>query len=380
MHADPTPSDRRTPPAGRFRALAMAAILALHGAGIASAASVQELARLKGHERSSLVGLGIVIGLDGTGDRNKDSLVAARPFAQYLKNLDASIGSLEELRKTDSFAIVQVSMTIPPTGAAEGDRVDVTVSSLFNAKSLAGGTLVVSMLRLPLPDATDLPVLAFAQGPVEITGSSPRDGIVRVGGQMLRSVVGEPVQPDGSVRLVVRDEFAGYPVANAIAAVVNEEMALLGERDVARVEDAKTIRVRVPVRDQRDPSGFLARVLTFHVDQTLIRTPARVVINEREGIIVVTASVEIRPVAITHSGLQITTITPDPVGTPEFPVATTTRWAGVATGPMPAGAGPTRLADLLRALDQLDVPAKDQIAIIYELRRSGALSAEIVNQ
>lgn len=377
------PNRRSFAPSAMARRLAITlipAILALPGAGIASAASIQELARLKGHERSSLVGLGIVIGLNGTGDRNKDSLVAARPFAQYLKNLDASIGSLEELRKTDSFAIVQVSMSIPPMGAAEGDRIDVTVSSLFNAKSLAGGTLVASMLRLPLPDASDLPVMAFAQGSVEVTASTPRDGQVRLGGQMLRSVLGDPVQPDGSVQLVVRDEFAGYPVSNAIAAIINEEMSLLGERDVARVEDAKTIRLRVPARDRRDPSAFLARVLTFHVDPSLIRTPARVVINEREGIIVVTESVEIRPVAITHAGLQITTITPEPVGTPEFPVATTTRWAGLATGAAPGGPGPTRLADLLRALDQLDVSAKDQIAIIYELRRSGALSAEIVNE
>lgn len=336
--------------------------------------------RLKGLERSTLVGLGIVIGLNGTGDRNKDSLAAARPFAQYLKNMDASLGSIDELRKTDSYAIVQVAMTIPPVGAAEGDRFDITVSSLFNAKSLAGGTLVVSMLRLPLPDASDLPVMAFAQGPVEITGSSPRDGVVRLGGQMLRSVMGDPVQGDGTVALIVRNEFAGYPVASAVAGVINEEMALLGERGVARVEDAKTIRLRVPARDRAEPSSFLARVLTFHVDRSLLRTPARVVVNEREGIIIVTDHVEIRPVAITHAGLQITTITPEPIGTPEYPVATTTRWAGVATGAAPGSPGSTRLADLLRALDQLDVSARDQIAIIYEMRRSGALSAEIVSE
>jgi len=356
------------------------AILALLGAGVARAATVQEIARVKGHERNTIVGLGIVIGLNGTGDRNKDSLVAARPFAQYLKNLDASVANLEELRKTDSYAIVQVSMTIPPMGAAEGDRFDVTVSSLFNAKSLAGGTLVVSMLRLPLPDATEVPVMAFAQGPVEIAGLNPRDGIVRLGGQMLRSIVGDPIQPDGSVVLVIRDEFAGYPVAGALAGVINEEMALLGERAVARVDDAKTVRLRVPLRDRSDPSGFLSRVLTFHVDGTLLRTPARVVVNEREGIIIVTDNVEIRPVAITHAGLQITTITPEPIGTPEFPVAVTTRWAGLASGAAPGSPGSTRLADLLRALDQLDVPVRDQIAIIYELRRSGALSAEVVNE
>ncbi len=356
------------------------AVLAHLGAGIASAATVQELARLKGQERSPLEGIGIVIGLNGTGDRNKDSLIAARPFAQYLKNMDASIGSLEELRKTDSFAIVRVAMTIPPAGAAEGDRVDVTVSSLFNAKSLAGGTLITAMMRLPLPDASDLPVMAQARGPVEVDPGNPRDGVVRLGGQMLRSVMGDPLQPDGTAQLILQDQFAGYPVANAVAAVVNEEMALLGERDVARVEDAKTIRLRVPARDRREPSAFFARVLTFHVDASLLRTPARVVVNQREGIIIVTDTVEIRPVAIAHAGLQITTITPEPVGTPEFPVVTTARWAGVATGAAPGSPGSTRLSDLLRALDQLDVPTKDQISIIYELRRSGALSAEIVNE
>jgi len=360
--------------------LFLPAILALFGAGVARAATVQELVRVKGHERNTLVGLGIVIGLNGTGDRNKDSLVAARPFAQYLKNLDASVADLEELRRTDSFAIVQVSMTIPSLGAAEGDRFDVTVSSLFNAKSLAGGTLIVSMLRLPLPDASEIPVMAFAQGAIEVTAAAPRDGTVRLGGQMLRSVMGDPIQADGSVVLVLRDEFAGYPVATAVASVINEEMALLGERGLARAEDAKTIRIRVPTRDRADPTPLLSRVLTFHVDASMLRLPARVVVNEREGIIVVTDNVEIRPVAITHAGLQITTITPEPVGSPEFPVATTTRWAGVGTGPAGGSAGGTRLADLLRAFDQLDVSAQDQIAIIYELRRSGALSAEIVNE
>lgn len=365
---------------GRTVLLLASAILALLGAGVASAASVQEIVRVKGHERNTFSGIGIVIGLNGTGDQNKDSYVAARPFAQFLKNLDASVANLDELRKTSSFAVVQVSMNLPALGAAEGDRFDVSVSSLFNAKSLAGGTLVVSMLRVPVPDASEIPVMAFAQGPVEIAGASPRDGVVRLGGQMLRSIVGNPVQPDGSVVLVLREEFAGYPVASALTTIINEEMALLGERQVARADDAKTIRLRVPSRDRSDPTSFLARVLTFHVDPSLLRTPARVVLNEREGIIVVTDTVEIRPVAITHAGLQITTITPEPIGTPEFPVATTTRWAGVGTQAAPGSPGSTRLADLLRALDQLDVPARDQIAIIYELRRSGALTAEIVNE
>lgn len=381
MHHHATVRLRRTP-ALIARLLPAWAIVALLCARPAVAGSVQDLCRLKGLERNTLSGLGIVVGLNGTGDKHKDSLVAARPFAQFLKNMDGSIGSLDELKKVDGFAVVQVTMNIPAAGAAEGDRFDVTVNSLFNCKSIAGGSLVVSMLRVPLPDPGSIPVMAFAQGPLVVEGANPRSGVVRQGGQMLRTLVADPVAPDGTITLVLRDEFAGYPVASAVAGVINEEMALLGIQAPARVEDPKSVRVRVPESERRDPSRFLARVMTFHVDQTLLRTPARIVVNEREGIIVVTDNVEIRPVAIAHAGLQITTITPQPVGTPEAPVATTVRWAGVAAGmSVPAQpAGGTRLSDLLRALDQLDVPVRDQIAILYELRRSGALSAEIVSE
>src|SRR5690606_4765565 len=130
------------------------------------ATSIQDLVRIKGHERNVLTGMGIVIGLNGTGDNSKDSLLAVRPYAELLKNLGNPVMSLDELIKADAYALVEVSMNIPPTGVREGDRLDVQVATLFNAKSLAGGRLIVSPLRLPRPDVPDLEPLAFAEGSI----------------------------------------------------------------------------------------------------------------------------------------------------------------------------------------------------------------------
>ena len=134
----------------------------------AAATQVQDLVRIKGHERNVLTGLGIVVGLNGTGDKGKDSLVAARPFGRLLENLGNPTASLDELAKADSYALVMVTMNIPPTGVREGDRLDVSVESMFNASDLAGGRLIVSMLRPPMPDSSDLVPLAYGEGPVVI--------------------------------------------------------------------------------------------------------------------------------------------------------------------------------------------------------------------
>jgi flagellar P-ring protein precursor FlgI len=142
------------------------------------------------------------------------------------------------------------------------------------------------------------------------------------------------------------------------------------------VQDAKNIKVLVPAVDRADPADFIATLMTIAIDPSLIQTEARIVINEKEGIILVTGNVEIAPVGITHKGLSITSITPGPGG--PAGAAPSGRWAGLDTiGRQSRSA--TRLLDLLAALDQLMVPVEDQIAILYELRRTGALHAEIVD-
>lgn len=362
-----------------FTAIAACVVLAL-GATFAHATTVQDLIRLKGHERNVLTGMGIVIGLDGTGDRSRDSLVAARPYAELLRNLGNPIASVEELARADAYAIVQVTMEIPPTGVREGDRLNVHVEAMFNATSLEGGRLVVSMLRPPLPDAPELQPLAYATGPVFIEGANPRAGVIRQGGQMLIDIRANPMAPDGSIGLVLKDQYAGYPVATTIAAAINDEFMLDGYGQVARVEDAKNIRITVPTADRDHPASFIAMLMMIPIDPSLIQTEARVVINEKQGIILVTGNVEIGPVGITHGGLSITSMAPAALD--QFPnendaQVETRRWTGIdTTGQRTRNS--TRLLELLRALDQLAVPVHDQIAIIHELKKTGALHAQVV--
>ena len=361
----------------------------------ASATTIQDLVRIKGQERNVLTGMGIVIGLNGTGDSSKASFVAARPYAQLLTNLGDPVASVEELVKADAYAIVEVTMEIPPAGVREGDQLDVRVSTLFNAKSLAGGRLVVSPLRLPRPDATDIPPMAFAEGPIVVEGANPRNGVIRTGGQMLTDVRTNPVTRAGTMTIVLKDQYAVYPVAMTIANAINDEFAVAcsngqhggggsgsggsGGADVAVVEDAKNIKILLPQADRERPAQFIATLMTIPIDPSLIQTEARIVINEKAGIILVTGNVQSAPVAITHKGLTITSITPEPQPTPDNPLLETTRWTGIDTTDK-LGRNSTRLDELLDAFKTLSVPVSDQIAIIYELRKTGVLHAEIVQQ
>lgn len=359
---------------------AIAALSAMLAGSIAvQATTVQDLVRIKGHERNILTGMGIVIGLDGTGDRSRDSLVAARPYAELLRNLGNPVHSVDELDRADAYALVQVTMEIPPTGVREGDRLDVYVETMFNATSLVGGRLVVSMLRPPRPDAPDLYPLAYASGSIVIEGENPRAGVVRQGGQMLEDIRTNPITPRGTMTLILKDQYAGYPVATTIAAAINDEFALDGHRDLAIAEDAKNVKIMLPEADLERPAQFIAMLMMVPIDPSLIQTEARIVINEKQGIILVTGNVEIGPVGITHRGLTITTITPRPEATPENPHVEMTRWTAIDTTERRTRSS-TRLVELLHALDSLQVSVEDQIAIIHELKKTGALHAEVVVQ
>lgn len=355
------------------------ALMSALGAESAHATNVQDLVRIKGHERNVLTGMGIVIGLSGTGDSSKDSYVAARPYAELLRHLGNPIYSLDDLAKADAYAIVDVTMEIPPTGVREGDRLDVHVSTLFNAKSLAGGRLFVAPLRLPLPDSPELEPLAFAEGSIILENASTRTGVVRNGGQMLRDIRTNPITKSGTMTLVMKDQYAGYPVATTIAGAINDEFVLEGQTEIAIVEDAKNIKILVPEADRARPAQFIATLMTIPIDPSLIQTEARIVINEKQGIILVTGNVQIGPVGITHKGLTITSVTPEPQPTVDQPRTDVSRWTGIDTTDR-AGRNSTRLIELLDAFKSLNVPVQDQIAVIYELRKTGALHAEIVHQ
>jgi flagellar P-ring protein precursor FlgI len=374
--------------------MAGALVLAL-GAGSAEGTTVQDLVELGGEARVVVQGLGLVVGLNGTGDSSKDSLIAARPFAKLLENMGNPVGEFEELARADAFAIVTVSMDIPPEGALDGERFDVAVEKLLSAESLEGGRLLVSLLRLPLPDSPDLVPVAFASGPLTVDPANPGSGIVRDGGQMIQDIRNDPVAPDGTLTLILRDEYAGFPVATTIAGAIDDEFAIDGLSDLTRVRNQKEIVVAVPPSERSRPALFIATLMTIPIDPSLIRTKARIVINERAGIITATGDVEIGPVAITHKGMRLSNIgtpgldvggagapgigPPAPGATAPGAALTGGRWVGLDTTEGTSRTA-TRLTDLLAAFDRLNVPTEDQIDIIFELKRTGALHAEILGQ
>lgn len=348
--------------------------------GALAGSTVKELARIEGQGESVLRGVGLVIGLPGTGDSSKD-LAVARPLVALLKNNGQGIGLPEEVTKgkseIKSIALVSVTATVRRDGARADDTIDVTVSTLNTASSLKGGELYLTSLQGPLPGS---PVYAIAQGKIELEDESvPTSGRVRGGARMIRDILMPEV--GDSFNLVLDAPFAGWGAASAVAEAIQDSVVVAGRANpdaptVAKVLDDRRIAVTVPREERSNKALFLAQVLGTEVKTEFLDLPAQVIVNSRSGAIIVTGNVTISPVAITHKDLQITTTTPAPVASPQSPITKRGRWTDLATAPKAGEAA--RLTDLLAALDKLSVPAADQIQILQMLHKTGKLEAKLV--
>ena len=352
---------------------ALCALLALLAAPIRGA-MVKELATIEGQGESIIQGIGLVMGLPGTGDSGKD-LFLARPLAEVLRNNGNPVPSYDELKNTKSVALVMVTCVIPASGARASEKLDVTVSALGNAASLAGGELYLTPLTGPYPGA---PMYAVAQGPLTVGDpGTPTKGRVRLGARMVQDVRMAPVGV--AFNLLVHPEYAGWTTSTQLAASINDSYfnspTSVGPPVAVAIDD-RTVRVVVPDAERPAPAPFIAAVLSTPVNTDLLRLPARVVINSATGIISVTGDVRIGAVALTHRNLRITTTTPPLEPTPENPLVADGRWTGLGTELRDTQRA--RLEDLLTALKQLDVPVPEQIEILHALRKSGQLQAEIV--
>ncbi len=354
--------------------LVFGVLLALIVTPLARATSVQELVRLKGQGESVLQGLGLVVGLPGTGDAGED-LMIARPLAKLLENAGNPIGGFDELANSRSIALVMVTCTIDRTGAKLDDKFDVVVSAINNPDSLVGGELFLAPLRAPLPPHH---VYAIAQGPVVLEGNNPTRGMVRGGARMTRDIIMPTIASDGTITLIIHPHVSAWTTAQLLADTINQHrMGLdqLGE-PLAQAVDDRSVLVKIPATDLADPASFVADILSIRFDPSLLELPARVVVNEREGIIVMTGNVEISPTALTHGDLIITSITPPLEPDVGLPIIEEARWAAVSTSRRASEAA--KLQDLLSAFKQLDVSVDDQIAILMQLHRTGALHAELI--
>ncbi len=346
----------------------------------ACGATVQELTRINGQGEYILRGVGLVIGLNGTGDSSKD-LAVARPLVALLRNSGQDIGLPEDLARgrteIKSVALVSVTCVIPKEGARSDDKFDVIVSTVNTAKSLAGGELYLTSLQGPLPGSK---VYAIAAGRIELDDSAtPTSARVRGGARMIRDVLTPEV--GNSFDLVLEPPFAGWTSSSTIAEAIQSNVALGGRvypgtPRIAQALDERTVRIIVPDEERADKAAFLADVLSAEVRTELLDLPAQVIVNRRTGAIIVTGDVEISPVAITHKDLSITTTIPAPAPSAQKPQTRRDKWADVKTNARPSENA--KLSDLLTALRQLDIPVSEQINIIQMLHKTGKLHAHLV--
>jgi flagellar P-ring protein precursor FlgI len=358
--------DRGRRVTGRFawRSLTVAVLMV---AAPAVATRIGDVTHLKGRRENKLQGLGLVVGLAGTGDggRYAPSIQALASLLQKFENTVPMVA----LRDTKNVAIVSVEAVLPDHGVREGDRVDVQVSALGAAKSLAGGRLLLTPLQGP-----DLrTIFAFASGPISLTDPKlPTTTVVRQGATMEADIFHYYIEND-RITLVLEDAQASWALASTIAQLVNESLSISGQVErIARALDPRNVEVIVPPNERIDPAAFIAAV--EGIELFLPPAEARVAINRRKGTVVITGEVEIGPVLISYNGMTITTIQPPPEPSVDEPI-TIEKTVAVLD---PQQRGGARLRDLVDALNALHVPARDLINIIDELHRSGKLHGKLL--
>ncbi len=278
---------------------------------------------------------------------------------------------LADVSESRNVAMVFVTAKVGGTGAQPGDLIDVSVNAI-NAKSLEGGTLMLTPMLGPRADNPT--VYAMAQGRLNVSADGPATTAVVQGGAKVETAILAEFEKDGKITLILEKDFAGFDTAQRIEDEINSLSSLtLGDpgsggvsrstRSRARAIDQLHVEVAIPELYKDNPIKFISFLLSTTIQ--IANHSTRVVINERDGVVVIGKDVEIAPVLITHRSLRIE--------------------AGGAGGfvqvsdqdDIPANAKLKSLAD---ALNALDVPTVDLIAIIKTLKRKGDLYGEVVFQ
>ncbi len=347
-------------------------------ANTADASRVEDLVDIRGVRENQLIGYGLVVGLNGTGDSGQ-ARFTLQSTAAMLRRLGATIDPA--MIQTKNAAAVMITATLPPH-ANPGTHIDVTVSSLGNARSLLGGTL----LQTPLYGA-DREVYAVAQGSVVIGGFSAQGGSgssvsynhVTAGRVPRGAIVERPVHNEGLrgrfVFLSLREP--SFVNASRIAEAIETEFG----DNMAWAVDAGTVRVRVPDDFEDNRVGLVARLQQLEVSAS---APSRIIVDERTGTIVLGAGVEITEVAIAQGGLTIEVSErfqasqPNALAEGETVVTPETQIRAEGHTGSLAHVSPTaNLTDVVAALNALGASPRDLIAIFQALHSAGALRAEI---
>jgi flagellar P-ring protein precursor FlgI len=341
---------------------------------------LKELVSLEGVRENQLIGYGIVVGLKGTGDRQQ-TLFTAQSLANMLQQMGVTVnGTLILVKNT---AAVMVTATLPAF-AQSGMKIDATVAAMGDAASLQGGLLLMTSLR-----GIDGQVYSIAQGPV-VTGGFIAGGIAGTSQTVNHPTVGRvpngasverpspAIEPAKEVHLQLHE--ADFTTAARIAEVVNHHFTA-DTQAIAHADNSGLVSVAIPSSFSTHTTEFIAELekLTVETDR-----PAKVVINERTGTIVMGKEVRVSPVAIMHGDLTVEIQTTYDVSQPTpFSNGTTQVTPQVSVGVKEEKArnvvlkeGAT-VEELVRALNSIGSTPRDIIAILQSLRAAGALESEI---
>ena len=362
-------------------ALAAAALVvgAAPRAGADSSSRLKDVASLQGAGPMPLIGYGLVVGLNKTGDK-RQTIFSAQTLANMLERFGLSVPAGQI--KIENVAAVLVTAELPPY-ARPGARLDVTASSVGDARSLQGGTLLATPLR-----GMNGEIYALAQGPLSIggfgggtsgnsvqvnhltVGRVPEGGLVQVGG-------GGTLAQTDTLTLALREP--DFVSAERVAQSIN---AALGA-ETARVVDPGTVTLKVPEQYHAAVADLMARIDVLPVETDAV---ARVVINERTGTVVIGGNVRIGQAAVAHGNLSVKISTKYEVSQPS-PFSKTGDTKVVPNEQVDVRENPARLVALeegttldhvVRALNALGASPRDIIAIMQALKAAGALRAEIV--
>lgn len=344
----------------------------------AAAARIKDIVDFEGIRENQLVGYGLVVGLNGTGDSLNNSPFTRQSLQSMLERL--GVNTAGENVRTANVAAVMVTANLPPFGV-QGSRIDVSVAAMGDSDSLQGGTLLVTPLL-----GADGEVYAIAQGPVNINGfkaegdaASIISGVPTTGrissGALIEREIEFHLGAQTSLRLALRNP--DLTTSRRIALAVNDFIGA----PTATPEDPATVRVTLP-------PGFNGNIvdLLTDIEQLMIETdqPAKIVIDENSGIIVMGKDVRVSSVAVAQSNLTVT-IAEDPTIVQPAPLsngvtaaeANTTLNANLSETALAVVKETVTLQELVDGLNALGISPRDLISILQAIKATGALQAEI---
>jgi flagellar P-ring protein precursor FlgI len=339
---------------------------------------IKDLANIEGVRQNQLIGYGLVVGLNGTGDTLNNIPFTRQSLQAMLERLGVNIRG--QTLRTGNVAAVMVTANLPAFGT-QGSRIDVTVSALGDAKSLQGGTLLVTPLL-----GADGNVYAVAQGSLAIGGFQAEGdaakivrGVPTVGrisnGAIIEREIDFALNRLNQVRLALRN--ADFTTAKRIAAAINDFIGV----NTAEPLDSSTVQVNVPKQYLGNVVSLLTEIEQLQIEPDL---PAKIVIDERSGIIVMGRDVRVSTVAVAQGNLTVTiTETPQVSQPAPFSRGQTRVVPRTSVGVQEEGKKlavvreGVSLQQLVDGLNALGIGPRDLISILQAIKASGAIQADI---